>query len=419
MKKRLIVMKFGGSSVADPDKIKNVADIIIKKKKAHGASGVAGDVVAVVSAPGDTTDELIELASKITDNPDEREMDMLLSTGEQVSIALLSMAIKARGFRSISLTGPQAGIYADASHTKARIIKIIPTKIRKELMRGNIVIIAGFQGLNPNEDITTLGRGGSDLTAVALAAALKADECEIYTDVEGVYTTDPRVVPEARKIQVISYDEMLEMAGTGAQVMQGRSIEVAKKYGVKIHVRSTFRSEKEGTIITDGEDSNNGRNKMESAVVRAVTFDKNQAKFSLLDVPDKPGVASKIFGGLASSGINVDMIIQSAARQGYNDISFTVARNDVRKTREILLKLKKQLGASGVISDDTVAKVSIIGVGMKSHPGVAAKMFRTLASSGVNIQMISTSEIKISCVISDKDVVKSVKALHKVFGLDK
>ncbi len=419
MKKRLIVMKFGGSSVADPDKIKNVARIVINKKKS--GSPFPNDIVVVVSAPGDTTDDLINLASKITPNPPPREMDMLLSTGEQVSIALLTMAIKSRGENAISLTGPQAGIYADNSHTRARIIKIIPTKIRRELEKGNIVIVAGFQGINPNEDITTLGRGGSDLTAVALAAALKSDECEIYTDVEGVYTTDPRVVPDARKIPIISYDEMLEMAGTGAQVMQGRSVEVAKKYGVRIHVRSTFKDGTPGTIITDIQQKNEQKEtkKMEAAVVRAVTFDKNQAKFSLLDVPDRPGIASKIFGALSKEGINVDMIIQSAARQGYNDISFTVARTDARKTQDILTRIKKRLGASGVISDTSVAKISIVGVGMKSHPGVAAKMFSTLAAKGVNIQMISTSEIKISCVIAEDEVVKSVKALHKVFELEK
>lgn len=404
----LIVMKFGGSSVADADKIKNVASRIIEKAKQ------GNKVVVVVSAPGDMTDDLISLAEKLTDSPDKREMDMLLATGEQVSIALLSMAIKARGVNAISLTGPQAGIHADLAYTKARITKIVPTKIKKEISAGKIVIVAGFQGINPHEDITTLGRGGSDLTAVALAAALKADECEIYTDVEGVYTTDPRMVKEAQKISVISYDEMLEMAGTGAQVMQGRSVEVAKKFGVKIHVRSSF-TKNTGTIITGDEQEVS----MEEVVVRAVTFDKNQAKLSILDVPDRPGVASKIFGALAKESINVDMIIQSAARQKYNDISFTVGRSELKRTAEILRRMKEKIGASGVLADDTVAKISIIGVGMKSHPGVAAMMFAALAKEKVNIEMISTSEIKISCVIKDSDVERAVKSLHKAFGLGK
>lgn len=404
----LIVMKFGGSSVADADKIKNVASRIIEKAKQ------GNKVVVVVSAPGDMTDDLISLAEKLTDSPDKREMDMLLATGEQVSIALLSMAIKARGVNAISLTGPQAGIHADLAYTKARITKIVPTKIKKEISAGKIVIVAGFQGINPHEDITTLGRGGSDLTAVALAAALKADECEIYTDVEGVYTTDPRMVKEAQKISVISYDEMLEMAGTGAQVMQGRSVEVAKKFGVKIHVRSSF-TKNTGTIITGDEQEVS----MEEVVVRAVTFDKNQAKLSILDVPDRPGVASKIFGALAKESINVDMIIQSAARQKYNDISFTVGRSELKRTAEILRRMKEKIGASGVLADDTVAKISIIGVGMKSHPGVAAMMFAALAKEKVNIEMISTSEIKISCIIKDSDVERAVKSLHKAFGLGK
>ncbi len=405
----LIVMKFGGSSVADAQKIERAAERIIEKKKKKNK------VVVVVSAPGDMTDDLIEMAKKISPSPDAREMDMLLATGEQVSIALLSMAIKSKGVESISLTGFQAGIHADESYTRARITKIVPTKIKKELSKGKIVIVAGFQGINPNADITTLGRGGSDLTAVALAAALKADECEIYTDVEGVYTTDPRLVNAAAKIPKVSYDEMLEMAGTGAQVMQGRSIEVAKKFGVTIHVRSTF-SDKRGTLIVGG---CREEKLMEKVVVRAVTFDKNQAKMSILDVPDMPGIASKIFGELAKEGINVDMIIQSAARQRYNDISFTVARTDLQKASAILNRLKKKLNASGVIIDDSVAKVSIVGVGMKSHPGVAAAMFRVLAKKKVNIEMISTSEIKVSCVVGSKDLERAVKALHSEFGLDK
>ena len=408
----LVVMKFGGSSVADAEKIKRVAGRVIAKKKKGNR------VVVVVSAPGDMTDDLIAMCEGVTDSPDDREMDMLLSTGEQVSIALLSMAIKSKGAAAISLTGPQAGIHADTSHTRARITKIIPTKIRKELAKGKIVIVAGFQGINPNADITTLGRGGSDLTAVALAAALKADSCEIYTDVLGVYTTDPRIVPDARKIDYISYDDILEMAGSGAQVMQARSIEVAKKFNVEIHVRSTF-SEAEGTIITSEQSVNSGRSAMEEVVITAITFDKNQVKLSVIDLPDRPGVAAKIFGELAKGGINVDMIIQSAAQDKKNDISFTVSRADLKKTMRILDAMKDSLKADRIIYDDKVAKISIVGVGMKSHAGVAATMFNMLAATGINIEMISTSEIKISCVIKESEVTKAVTELHKAFKLAK
>jgi aspartate kinase len=408
----LVVMKFGGSSVADAEKIKRVAGRVIGKKKE------GNKVVVVVSAPGDMTDDLIALAEGVTDSPDDREMDMLLATGEQVSIALLSMAIKFNGEDAISLTGPQAGIYADTTYTKARITKIVPTKVHKELSAGRIVIVAGFQGINRHSDITTLGRGGSDLTAVALAAALKADTCEIYTDVEGVFTTDPRLIKDAKKLDYISYDEMLEMAGTGAQVMQGRSIEVGKKFSVDIRVRSTF-SDNEGTLITSEENIAEWRKKMEEVVVSAVTFDRNQAKVSLLDVPDHPGIAAKIFGGLAKGGINVDMIIQSAASDKKNDISFTISRNDIKKALVILEKVKKALKAKDLTYDDKVAKVSIVGVGMRSHTGVAAKMFDVMAKNKINIDMISTSEIKISCVVKEADVTKSVEHLHNAFGLNK
>ncbi len=406
----LVVMKFGGSSVANAEKIRHVAGRVIAKKKA------GNKVVVVVSAPGDMTDDLITMSEGVTDSPDEREMDMLLATGEQVSIALLSMAIKHIGGKAISLTGPQAGIFADASHTRARITSIVPTKVHRELKKGNIVIVAGFQGLNPNEDITTLGRGGSDLTAVALAAALKADMCEIYTDVEGVYTTDPRVVPEARKINYISYEEMLEMAGQGAQVMQGRSVEVGKKYGIEIHVRSTF-SDNNGTIITTEEIAR--RKNMEEVVVSSIAFDKNQVKLSIVEVPDRPGIAAKVFGAMAKGNVNVDMIVQSAAADRTNDISFTVNRSELKKAMPILEKAQKELGAKEILSEDKVAKLSIIGVGMRSHPGVAAKMFETLADEGINIEMISTSEIKVACVVREDQLHDAVKALHKAYGLDK
>ena len=399
----LIVMKFGGTSINGTERIKAVAEKVITKRNQ------GNKVVVVVSAPGDMTDELIESANKITDTPDERELDMLLATGEQISVALLSIAIRSKGYDSISLTGPQAGIYANTTHTKARITKVNPQKIISELNKNRIVIVAGFQGLNPNEDIATLGRGGSDLTAVAIAAAIKADLCEIYTDVDGIYTTDPRICPDAKKIDWISYDAMLEMAGSGAQVMQARSIEVAKKFNVKIEVKSSFNNNK-GSLISSKEDS-----KMEEPIVSAITFDKNQARLTILDVPDKPGVAAKIFGALAKENINVDMIIQSSAREGYNDISFTVTRVDLKKALPILKQVSKQLNAEGIIFDDKIAKVSIVGVGMRSHPGVASKMFEVLARHKINIEMISTSEIKLSCVIKEKFVDTAVRSLHKKF----
>jgi len=409
---QLVVMKFGGSSVADAEKIKRVAARVIEKKKE------GNKVVVVVSAPGDMTDDLIAMAEGITETPSDREMDMLLATGEQVSIALLSMAINHMGESAISLTGPQAGIFADATHTKARITKITPTKVKEELSKGKIVIVAGFQGVNPHDDITTLGRGGSDLTAVALAAALNADCCEIYTDVEGVYTTDPRIVADARKIEKISYEEMLEMAGSGAQVMQARSIEVGKKFNVEIHVRSTF-SQNTGTIITSEEKIKNRRGKMEEVVVSGVTYDKNQVKFSLADVPDRPGIAAHVFGALAKAGVNVDMIIQSAATDKNNDISFTVASGDAKRAFFIVEELKKELKAGMMLKDDNIAKISIVGVGMRSHSGVAAKMFETLSKEKINIDMISTSEIKISCVVQKDETQRAVQSLHKAFKLSK
>lgn len=404
--KQTIVMKFGGSSVADAAKIKNVAQRVVDKKKKGNR------VVVVVSAPGDMTDDLLKMADEVSENPPDREVDMLLATGEQVSIALLCMAIHSSGHDAVSLTGPQAGIYADHAHTKARITQILPTKIHAELAQSRIVIVAGFQGINPNHDIATLGRGGSDLTAVALAAALKADACEIYTDVKGVYTTDPRVVPEASKLSKISYDEMLELAGAGSQVMQARSIEVAKKFGVELHVRSTFSKETGTWIVKEVP-------RMEEVIVSGIAFDKNQAKLSVTDVPDHPGVAAKIFGALAEMHVNVDMIIQSAAQDRSNDISFTVSRTDLKKAMPVLRKVCRQLEAKSVLCDEKVAKVAVVGVGMRSHPGVAAKMFKTLADEKINIEMISTSEIKIACVIKEQDCQRAVKLLHEAFELDK
>lgn len=406
----LVVMKFGGSSVADADKIKLVASRVVEKKKA------GNKVLVVVSAPGDTTDQLLAMAQNITSNPPDRELDMLLATGEMISISLLSMAINFMGQKAISLTGPQAGIIADTSYTKARIKKVNPKKIKAMLAKDNIVVVAGFQALNAKGDITTLGRGGSDLTAVALAAQLQADFCEIYSDVEGVFTTDPRVVKDARKIEYISYDEMLELAGAGAQVLQSRSVEIAKKFGVEIHSRSTF-SQNPGTIITSEE--NIRRKKMEALLVSSIAFDKNQVKFTIIDLPDIPGRAAKIFSRLAKVGVNVDMIIQSAAVNKKNDISFTVSKQELKKTQIELDKLAQELKASEVICDEHVSKISVVGIGMKSNAGVAGKMFEILHKKGINIEMISTSEIKISCIIDERDLTTALEELHKGFGLSK
>ena len=403
---RLVVQKYGGSSLANAERIKNVAKRVVSYRK-KGA-----DLVVVVSALGDTTDELIELAAKITDNPPEREMDMLLSTGEQISVALLAMAIQQLGYEAISLTGYQVGIITDAAHTKARIVKIEQEKIRRELKKGNIVIVAGFQGMTPENDITTLGRGGSDLTAVALAKTLSADECEIYTDVEGIFTTDPRIEPKARKIEAITYDEMLEMASLGAQVMQARSIEVAKKFDVPIQVRSSF-SDKPGTMIIK-EVKN-----MEDAAVTGITLNKNEAKITICNVPDKPGIAARIFKQLAEGGINVDMIVQNVSHTRSTDISFTVPKTDCSKAIKLTQKAAGELGELDVQEDSDIARISIVGVGMKTHSGVAAKMFETLAKEKINIEMISTSEISISCIIKKKFAETAVQSLHEKFGLNK
>ncbi|MBI1883323.1 MAG: aspartate kinase [Chlamydiae bacterium] len=400
----LIVQKYGGSSVANPERIKNVARRIVAAKKA------GNDVVAVVSALGDTTDDLIDLAKKMTDDPSEREMDMLMATGEQMSAALLSMAVHALGCSAISFTGAQVGIFTDNVHTKAKIRSISTDRVTSALKEGNIVIVAGFQGVNEAQDITTLGRGGSDTTAVALAAVLKADDCEIYTDVNGIFTTDPRVVSEAKRIPEISYDEMLELASLGAKVMHSRSIEFAKKYGVKIHVRSSFNDEP-GTMIVEE------AREMEDVVIRGVTADKDQAKVTISKVADKPGIAAKIFKLLADAHINIDMIIQNVSEQGHTDISFTVSQTDLSKTLNVLKNAANEVGAQKIDSDDKIAKVSVVGIGMKSHSGVAANLFEALAKEGINILMISTSEIKISCVIRREYADKAVQTVHQKFGL--
>jgi aspartate kinase len=399
----IVVQKFGGTSLANTSCIKRAALFSIKEKR------VGNDVVVVVSAQGDTTDRLLQLAKSLSPSPEQRELDMLLSTGEQISSALFAIAVNQMGEKAVSFTAFQAEILTDQQFTKARIIRINTERIKKELDAGKIVVVAGFQGVTVNGDITTLGRGGSDTTAVALAAALGAEVCHIYTDVDGVYTADPRIVSDARKIGRIGYDEMLELASLGAKVLQSRAVEFAKKYNVPIHVRSSFKEE-EGTMVQDYEP-------MEEAVVTGVATDANQAKVSVLDVPDRPGVAAKLFEALAEEGIVVDMIIQSAARGQSNDISFTVAKTDLAKTLSIAKQVGERLGSSGVIWDTNIAKVSIVGVGMKSHSGVAAKMFAALASKGINIQMISTSEIKISCIIREEEAEEAMKVLHEAFLL--
>jgi aspartate kinase len=401
---RLIVQKYGGSSVANVERIQNVARRVVKyKQRGHS-------LVVVVSALGDTTDELIELANKINAAPSEREMDMLLSTGEQISVALLAMAIDKLGYEAISFTGAQVGIITDTNYTKARIIKINADKIREELRRGKIVIVAGFQGVTINQDITTLGRGGSDLTAVALAKELNAAECEIYTDVEGIYSTDPRLEPKAKKIKFITFDEMLEMASLGAQVMQARSIEVAKKFNVPIQVRSSFSNRRGTMIIKEVK-------RMEDALITGVTLNKSEAKITIYDVPDRPGIAATLFKNLSAGGINVDMIVQNVSHTRKTDISFTVSKAALTKTMRLTRSVARKIGAGVVLQDGDIARVSVVGVGMKSHFGVAAKMFAALAEHKINIGMISTSEISISCIIQKKFAEEAVKAIHAKFGL--
>jgi aspartate kinase len=399
----LIVQKYGGTSVADADKIRTVARRVAQQVPGH-------QMVVVVSAMGRTTDGLIGLASQITPDPEPRELDMLLATGEQVAIALLAMALQSVGLKARSFTGPQAGLRTDTAHTRARITRIAADRVRQALDAGEIAVVAGFQGVSGEEEVTTLGRGGSDLTAVALAAALKADVCEIYTDVDGVYTADPNIVPEARKLDRITYDEMLEMASLGAKVLQSRSVEFAKKYGVPVHVRSTFKPDP-GTLVTREERG------MEEVVVTGVTHDRSQAKISILRVPDRPGIAAQVFGAIAENTIVVDMIVQNISRDGYTDMSFTVPRGDFQRGVAALRDVAAKVGAQGVVHDERVAKVSIVGVGMRSHSGVASRMFGALAREGINIQMISTSEIAISCVIDDKYAELAVRALHDTFEL--
>ena len=401
----LLVQKFGGTSVGSLDRIQVVADVIEKTVRA------GHQLVVVLSAMSGETDRLCQMARRVSQNPNDRELDMLLSSGERVTIALMAMTLQERGVRARSFTGRQVGIVTNSSHTKARITRVTADRVKATLADGIIPIVAGFQGINEFSDVTTLGRGGSDLTAVALAAALKADRCVIYTDVEGVFTADPRVVPHARRLQKLSYEEMLELASMGAKVLQARSVEFAAKYGVPLEVKSSF-TEGEGSLVTH-EDA-----EMERVSVSGVTGDRNQAKITVVGVPDSPGIAAKLFGAVANASIIVDMIIQNVSQDSLTDISFTVPKADLTQTLSLVRDIAKEIGARFVEVKDDIAKVSLVGVGMRSHSGVASRMFQTLSREGVNIMMISTSEIKISCVIEEKFFELALRSLHDEFKLE-
>ena len=402
----LIVHKYGGTSVGSPERIKNVAKRVAK------ARAEGHDIVVVVSAMSGETNRLVALAHETQEHPDPRELDVVLATGEQVTIGLLAMALKDIGVDAKSYTGWQVALKTDTSHTKARIESIDDEKMRADLAEGKVVIVAGFQGISSEGNISTLGRGGSDTSAVAIAAALKADECQIYTDVDGVYTTDPRVVPEARCMDTITFEEMIELASLGSKVLQIRSVEFAGKYKVRLRVLSSLQDGGNGTLITFEEDDN-----MERAAVTGIAFDKNQARINVRGVPDKPGVAYQILGAVADANIEVDMIIQNVGSEGTTDFSFTVPRGDYKQTIELLQQRQDSIGAACIDGDDTVCKVSAVGLGMRSHVGVAAKIFRTLAEEGINIQMISTSEIKVSVLIDEKYMELATRVLHKAFDL--
>jgi len=400
----LIVQKYGGTSVGDPARIKNVARRVLETQRA------GHKVVVVVSAMSGVTDSLIKLSREVCARPSEREMDVLLATGEQTTIALLAMALQGMDARAVSLTGAQAGIVTDGVHTKAKIFNITPKQIHSHLDEGSIVIVAGFQGQTAGGEITTLGRGGSDLTAIALAAALKADKCEVCTDVDGVYTCDPRVVPEARKIDAISYEEMLEMASSGSKVMQSRSVEFANKFNVLFEVRNSF-NQNEGTLVKAEEPG------MENVVIRGVSIERNQAKVTIEGVPDKTGTAAKIFNALAAAQVAVDVIVQTAPHEGTTDISFTTNKDELAKAAPVLEAVAQEIGAGGVTQTAGVAKLSVVGIGMRTHSGVAAKLFDLLAKGGHNIQMISTSEIKIAVILDEDVIADAAKAVHAGFGL--
>lgn len=402
------IQKYGGTSVGSTERIKNVARRVAKfHSQGH-------QIVVVVSAMSGETNRLIALAHEVQENPDPRELDVMVSTGEQVSVALLSMSLMALNVKAKSYTGSQVRILTDSTHTKARILNIDEAKIRADLDAGYVVVVAGFQGVDEKGSITTLGRGGSDTTGVALAAALKADECQIYTDVDGIYTTDPRVVAEARRLNTITFEEMLEMASLGSKVLQLRSVEFAGKYKVKLRVLSSFEDEGQGTLITFEEDEN-----MEQAVISGIAFNRDEAKITVLGVPDHPGIAYQILGPVADANIDVDMIIQNVGHDGLTDFSFTVHRNEFKNTMNILReKIQPHIGARDVLGGDRIAKVSVVGVGMRSHAGIASKMFRVLAEEGINIQMIATSEIKVSVVVDEKYMELAVRVLHKAFDLE-
>jgi len=402
----IIVQKYGGTSVADAERVRAVAGRVLRAREA------GHEVVVVVSAMGHTTDELLALANGITSTPQPRELDMLLTAGERIAMSVLAIALNARGCRAASYTGSQAGIITDTQHGRAKIVEIRPARIRESLQAGNVVIVAGFQGLSTTYDITTLGRGGSDTTAVALAAALSAEACEIYTDVPGVFTADPRIVPEARRIDRISYEGMLELAASGAKVLQLRSVEYARRNNVRLHVRSSFTDE-EGTWVVEEDEPG-----MEQALISGVALDAEEAKVTLEEVPDRPGIAASIFKAVAADGINVDMIVQNVSHEGKTDVSFTIPREDLTRLERLLSGVVKDVGAFRFSTDGDIAKISLVGAGMKSHPGVAAEMFDALASEGVNIEMISTSSIRISCVVRAADAERAVQAIHTRFGLD-
>jgi len=401
----LIVQKYGGTSVADPERIRAVAEHVAYTKR-HG-----NDVVVVVSAMGKSTDNLIKLANEVSSVQPDRELDMLLTTGERISMTLVCMALAGVGIDAISFTGSQVGIITDTVHTKAKILEIKGDRVREALAQGKVCVVAGFQGVSTDKEITTLGRGGSDTTAVALAAALGADSCEIYTDVTGVFTADPRIVPQARKLQHINFDEMLEMAGAGSKVLALRSVEFARNHNVPIQVRSSFTWEP-GTWVTSQEPS------MEDPIISGVVTDTSEAKVTVRKVPDRPGISAALFEQLAESNVNVDMIVQNTSTDGNTDISFTVPKADMKVAQGIVESVAKEIGAAGIAQDDSIAKISLVGAGMKTSPGIAAKMFRTLADNGVNIQMISTSTIRISVVVAAADLEKAARSLHTAFGLD-
>jgi len=401
----LVVQKFGGTSVATPERIREVAAHIVATRRA------GNDVVVVVSAMGTTTNDLEKLAFDVVANPSAREMDMLLTAGERISMALLCMAIIDQGEEAVSFTGSQAGILTDTDHMRARILEVRANRIREALENGVIAVVAGFQGVSTNSDITTLGRGGSDTTAVALAAALKAEFCEIYTDVDGVFTADPRLVVNARRLDRLSYEEMLDLSATGGRVLALRSVEFARNYAVPVHVRSSF-TWKPGTWIREEGMS------MEQAIISGVTHDDSEAKVTVVGVPDRPGIAATVFRALADAQVNVDMIVQNVSTQGHTDISFTVPSDNLANARSVIERLVKDVEAAGFSSDENVGRVSLVGAGMKTNPGVAATMFETLANAGVNIEMISTSSIRISCVVAAGDLEKAVLVLHEAFALD-